>query len=295
MASYGERELIVGSTIAGMFRVVSLSALPALGHSLAVGVGCTLNELSEQDALPGVPLIGYQLVNLAGELRMTEQGPIVGGLRWGGDNHWVGSGRHSFETQVTLVCDLSAHVLDRIEEARAGAAPVFWMKLWPTLLCDGKLVQASVHAIRLEVPRDVYLSALEGSRVESRRVIEVRIPAADALRFTRALSHLQDAQRKLDEGQYNEVAITSRKAMEALAGEMGEDVRHAGLIEQIKAKSDSNRAEAVSKLLAGTRHLAALAGHDLGGAVTFTRAEAVLAYRLTQELLVFCSAMTNEG
>lgn len=286
MASFGERTLVVNARICGTLRVLGLSSLPALYPRLGLLIGCTLTEVHESVHGLGGPLKDLEFVGLSGELRVQEHGPAVGILQWIGQNHRCRSAPFAPEDQLQLGCDLDPWRIERIERNRNGAAPIFWLQLWPVILMAGQRVHATAHPIRMEVPRDRWLEFLDGVGYGSFDVLEVRIPSERKEPFTRSLGHLRDARRQLNEGHFDDAVGCCRKAIEAMIGDAQLPNRAEDLAQALSGRLPTRRAEAYAAILSKLKHLAALGQHDLGASEPFTRAEARFILRATEDLCV---------
>src|SRR5262249_41655241 len=126
-----------------------------------------------------------------------------------------------FEDQLELACDLDPWRLQALEDSRAGGTPVFWVQIWPVLFMSGRKMHTKVGPFRVEVPRDRWLAFLEGAEYGSFEVLEVRIPRDRQIVFQRAVEHLREARRKLSGGQFDDAVGYCRKAIEALAIDLG--------------------------------------------------------------------------
>lgn len=284
MASFGEQTLIVNARICGTLRVLGLSPLPALYPRLGLLVGCTLTEVDESVHGLGGPLKDLELLSLSGELRVHEHGPAIGILQWVGQNHRCRSAPFASEDQLQLACDLDPWRLERIEKSRNGAAPFFWLQLWPVIIMAGQRVHATAQPIRMEVPRDRWLEFLDGAGYGSFDVLEVRIPSERKEAFTRLLGHLRDARRQLNEGHFDAAVGSCRKAVEAMIGEAQLPNRADDLAQALGGRLPARRAEAYAAILSKLKHLAALGQHDLGAPEPFTRAEALFILRAIEDL-----------
>jgi len=162
-----------------------------------------------------------ELIALSGELRLQEHGPTIGLFHWVGRerDHRCRSSPYSSEDQLQFACDLDPWRLERIERARNGAEPVFWLQVWPVILMQGQRVHATVHPIRVQIPRDRWIEFLDGAGYGSYEVLEIRIPSERKDAFKRAIGHLRDARRQLNEGHFDDAAGRCRKAIEAFVGE----------------------------------------------------------------------------
>src|SRR5437773_1402964 len=128
MQSLGGQELAIDARIAGTFEVLRIEALPALCPRLGLRVGVMLRELKESPRGIGQVLKDFDLVTLAGELRLQENGPAVGLLHVAG-NQRASSREEPSKDEVLMACGLDAHRLEAIERARGGGPPEFWVQL----------------------------------------------------------------------------------------------------------------------------------------------------------------------
>ena len=126
MTSLGEGEIQISSTIVGKARVLNIFADSAVFPRLGLTIGVTLYERPEATA-------GLEMRDAEGELRLSERGDAVGAVQWAGARRFVRASNYGSENQLRFVCDLDHWRLEQVERRRAGAAPTFWLAIWPSL------------------------------------------------------------------------------------------------------------------------------------------------------------------
>ncbi len=262
MPSVGELQLLIDSRIAGGFRVETLRSLGGLYPRLGVDLEVTLEPLES-----GEP---YQLTDLSGELRIEQGGPVMGRLHWYGPP-WldVPSKPRAAGMRVTLACDLHHGVLDRFEAQRSGAAPRFWIDLWPRLdLERGGFVRSWIRGTQLAVPREQWLRVLEDIGFGLYESIEIYIPRDFPEGMRGAVEAFRAARKHLERGDWREALGRARYVVDRL-----EQVARPKLPAFLKAEL-GKQGEHWSKIASSFKDLTSLAHHAHGESAEVTPADA---------------------
>lgn len=301
MSSLGETDIQYSHRTIGKLRVLQLVAESAIYPRLGIRLGCSLYEVPETQAGHGMPLTGYELAGIGGELRLSELGHVVGSVLAPGRPSRVRSGAYPYEHQLTLTCDLDHLRLERIEEWRGGQPPVFWLQLWLTLVREGQYLESDAHVFRMHVPREQWLEFLGQSRGNGYSVIEVRYLPSEAAVFQAALGHLRAARASIDLGDHRAAVGNCRLALDAVLDEHPR-VPKGPRPEQIKAlwelageRADTGNIDQYRTFLSKLNSLTSVTHHNYGTAVAFRRSEALFIVRLTESLLALLGDLTTES
>lgn len=219
MASLGESDLMSSSRTIGKTRALFIFADSAIYPRLGIQLGCTLYESTSTLSANEPPFVGYELRDLAGELRLAESGPVVGTIHWSDRHRRVRSSDHPYEQSLKLTCDLDHLRLERLDEPRGSKAPTLWLQLWPRLARDGHILESEVRAFSLGISQEQWLDFLSRTRTDQYELIEVRFNPANADAFKRALDHLRTARATLDAGDPRAAVGHCRLALDALLAE----------------------------------------------------------------------------
>lgn len=293
MTSYGEAEIMVSSRIVGRMRVLYFFRAPAIYPRLGIKLGCTLHESTKAEFEPGRPITQFELRGLSGELRLQELADTVCTVEWAGQRRHVRSSDYGNESQIDGVCDLDAYRLERIEALRNGAEPSFWLALWPILTDQQGPLDAGIRPIRLTVPRERWLEFLSSVRDDAWAVLEVPFSASDAARFQAALTHVRNARKRIDTGDYDDAVAACRRSIEALAGELGVNRSLDQFVPLLETWTDERRAKEYGGIISRIKQLAGYAIHDFGQPVTYSRAEARFVVATTEHLLAMVGALSK--
>jgi len=186
MASLGEADLQVSSTIVGKIRALNIFPESALFPRLGILVGVTLHERPEASfpnrATQGtLPLTDYEMRDASGELRLSEHGDVVGRVFWAGPRRFVRSTSYGDESQLRFVCDLDPWCLEQIERRRDGAPPRFWLQIWPILVKQKEFLDGDVRAFEMRIPREQWLEFYGKAGGASFDVLEIKYPSGQAV------------------------------------------------------------------------------------------------------------------
>jgi hypothetical protein len=282
MTSYGEGEVYSQSRTIGRIRVQAIFVGSEIYPRLGLLCSAALIDIVD-DTTKG--LANYELRDITGELRLSENGHTLAALNRTGQRNLVRSNAYGGEDNFSLVCDLDIFRLERIEQLRGGKPPVFWVELWPTLLSKVGHIDATIRPFRISIPREAWLGFLEKVRNDRYEILELRFARNDAEAMGKTLEYLRLAEARLYDGDYPNAVATCRKALEALAiaNELpatGGDWRSAlGILTQERI------AKEYASILSSIKQLAGFEIHELGKPdPQYTRAEAQFIIRSTENL-----------
>lgn len=294
MASLGESEVIIQSRICGRIGVTSLGQDPAVFPRLRIALRVALHEVKE--GIPGAPTAtAFELRDLTGELRLSQDADAVGNVVWKGQRRHVRSNDYGGDTQLTLTCDLDAVRIERIEQRRVGAPLRLWLAVWPTLVADGAFLDADVRPIAIDVPRDVWLAFLEGARGVSYEVFELALPQLLESQLEDATSYLQTARRRIDAGDYESAVATCRKAVEAVRLLLPKVEEGDPLAAFLAQRTPDRHAEHYTAILSRLKQVTAKSVHASAQGTAFSRAEALFILGMTVVLVSFVAGLVARG
>lgn len=292
-SSFGEADVTINSRIVGKVRVLRLFSDSAVYPRIALDVGCVLYEMPDGQFTAGVPLANYELIDLAGELRLAEHVACVAPVYWSGHDRRISStGAHPYENQLRLVADLDPWRLERIEAARSGAAPPFWLYLWLGFQAGGQVFREKVGPMRLDVPRETWLEFLAAVRHDEFEIIEVRFDKASAERFRKAVEEVKSARARLLSGDYNDAVAACRRAIEAISLESDIGKEAADWEKELQPATDQKRADHYASIMSKVKQLANLAIHPSAQPVSYSRGEARFIVRTTENLMALVGDLT---
>jgi len=275
MPSFGEGDIIINSTTAGRFSVKNMFVGSAIFPRLHITIGCTLNDTPDRSKPPAFP--GLQLADLRGELQLSEGGHAIGRVEWAREQYRVTG--NAYEHQLEMSCDLDQARMEAIERWRNGKEPVFYLQLWPTLVgTDGLYNQAQSRTIRASVPRDLWLDVL--SRLQNNRwmLVEIEVSAGKGEIARAAAEQVDEAWKKIDQGEFDSAVMCCRKAMDAIDRLMPKgdgDQKAEPMRKLLEEGISEKRGEHYAGMLSKLRRLAAHAAHEFDN-LPFSRAEARL-------------------
>ena len=119
----------------------------------------------------------FELRDLLGELRLSEDREALGTVFWTGARRSVRSASHASESQISVVCELEPWKLELIEERRGGGPLTLWLVLWPTLVSGGTFLDAEARPVRMTIPREDWFEYLGRARRERVELLEIPLPA----------------------------------------------------------------------------------------------------------------------
>ncbi len=285
MPSLGEISISVNNLHdAVKISIQDIIAAPAIYPRLLLNIGIILAETKDGASYP---LKDYELIDLEGELRLSENNATIGTIRWSGQRHQHKSSTVPREHRTNLFCDLDPWRIEQIEQHRDGREPTFWIQLWPTLAGGDYFTNIQTWPTRITIPRDKWIKILEGIGYGDFEIVEITRGEIDKELYSRAISHLKEAEDRLNHGDYDGCLVDCRKAIEAMvkATPKGEgkqvEAFKAVLVEQLGA----NRAEYLTGIISRVKEWTNVAAHSQGQPVEYTRSEAVFILNSTINLL----------
>ena len=293
MPSIGEGDLIVNSQNVGTIRVLYIFPDSAIYPRLGIQLGVSLREVPESEASFGRSLVGYELRELAGELRLTENADAFGTLSWAGPRRYVRSSSSGFEAPVKCVCDLDLFRLELFERHRNGTAPKFYVQVWPVLVKGSEFLDADVRSFEVRVPREMWLDFLSRAGGHDYEIIEVHYGPKEREHFQRALERAREARVKLVAGEYDEAVGLCRKVLEALGHEIGSGDSDNSLKALLVRATDEKRGTEYAGIVSKLKQLAAFAHHDFGSPLTYSRTETQFIIRTTEGILSLASSLAE--
>jgi hypothetical protein len=283
MTSFGEGEIYSESRTIGRIRVQSIfvgsELYPRLGLYLAAGL-----IDSSVDTTKGVS--SFELRDITGELRLSENGETIGPLFRTGQRGRVRSNAFGGEDSFALACDLDLARIERIEQLRAGKPPVFWIELWPTLMSKSGYLDATIRPFRLTVPREPWLDFLAKTRSDRYELLEIRFAQKDAEPIGKTVEYLRLAEARLYDGDYPNAVATCRKALEAFAIANGLPPTQTDWRSALGILTQERIAKQYASILGSIKQLAGFEIHSLGEPdPQYTRAEALFIIRSTENIV----------
>lgn len=295
MTSLGETDILVGTTIVGKVRALSIGPDPAIFPRLALNVGITLYERPDEPRAPEPTWSPFEMRDAAGELRFAEAGDVIGTVSWMGPRRHVRSSTYGSENQLRFVCDLDFQRLEQIERRRASGAPVFWLQIWPVLVAGSEFLDTEARAFQVRVAREDWLefyTRVGGGQFD---IIEVQYSAREAEQFKRAVGRVQEARARIGNGDYDGAVALCRNAIEALRHELEPSEHNDPIKALLVARTDERRAAEYANIVARLKQLTGFAHHEFGTPMTFTRAEAQFILRSTEALLALLGRLSQDG
>ena len=292
MPSLGESNIIIDSFIAGDFRARDIFAASAIYPRLGIVLDCKLRERQEPEDRA---LREYEMIDLAGELRLEEQSKSIGPALWLEKSQKILSSTTLREQSLKVFCDLDPWRLERIEEYRKGEELKLWLQLWPTFRGKGSFWDIDVRPFRIEVPRDKWLRVLEGMEHGRYEILEIPRAHLDDAKFEDAMKHLTAARLSIDKGNYEETLRHCRIAIESFTSAlkkthvMKEKNDLKGILE---VATDERRAKEYYGIISKLKELVSMKLHAYGSESVFSRVEVQFVTRTTENLIALISKLT---
>ena len=294
MTSFGETEIYVDSSTIGKARVLGLFPDSTLFPRLGLTIGVTLHDRPPGSLNPSaMSLVGYEMRNACGELRLAEHSESLGTMSWAGPRRHVRSSAYSSETQIRFTCDLDHWRLDQIERRRDGNPPQFWIQLWPTLVHEGKFLDAEVRPFRIVPSREQWLEFYAKAGGAAFEILELRYGPREAEQFQRAVGRLREARAAILEGEYDQAVSLCRNAFEALRRELPNAPTEA-LELLFKSSTDDRRMKEYLGIVSRVKQLSGFVHHEFGEPVTYSRAEALAIVRITEAMVSLVGSLISE-
>jgi hypothetical protein len=293
MATFGEQEIALESYRVGRIRITHFTQSPAIYPRMSLGIGVMLVDMPAEPHAPPAIKSSYELLDVSGELRLSEHHDVVGRLYKSGAYRRIRSSPTPQEHQTELLCDLDHQRLEAIEERRKGLAPPFWVQLWLTIAGSVPGMHAQVSPFQLQLPLESWLDFYSKVGAGQFELIEVHYPAREASLFSRATARVRTAREKINEGEYDEAIGLCRKAIEALGHELQPAEGQDAIKQLLVRRLDEKRATEYFGVISKIKNLAAFAHHELGKPMTYTRAEAQFIVRTTESLLALVGRLAT--
>ncbi len=188
-----------------------------------------------------------------------------------------------------MAIDLTPMSLSRIEDWRGGAAPNFWVQLWPTLSASEPNLAPHVHAFRIEIPRDQWLKCLSEIRPMGYEILEVWRPPDLGSEFEAAIKRVREARSRVDSGDFDGALVSCRKALEAVASSPADGGRRSRLTQALVGRVGEVVQKKYTEIQSTLYSLTSIALHDTP--VEYRRTEVVSIIRMTEILISLFSAL----
>jgi len=295
MPSLGESNITIDSFFAGNFRVLNIFAASAIYPRLGIVLKCTLNERQEPE---DHAIRDYEMIDLAGELRLEEQKESIGPTLWLEKEQKILSSANRREQSLKVFCDLDPWRLERIEEQRKGEELKLWLLLWPTFRGKGSFRMIDVRPLRIEVPRDKWLQVLEGMEYGRYEILEIPRAHLDDAKFEETMKHLTAARLSIDKGNYEETLRYCRIAIEAFTEALKKTSaikEESDLKSVLEIATDERRAKEYYGIISKLKKLVSMKLHAYGSESVFSRVEVQFVTRTTENLLALLSKLTAES
>ncbi len=289
--NYGSARVQIGHTIVGSVRVSGLSHAQALAPRLRILLGWTLGHMSS--SRPDTPTTPYEIGEIGGELLLGAQGPVVGRLCPASQPQRLRSFAYVDEQHSELILDLDWYRYERLEEFRQGKSLDFWLQLWARAYLLTGPDEVRIEGFAVRVPQEDWLATHSALTSDVTDLLEVRYHLSYADQFRPSLRELRHARACIDQGDFFEAVVRSRKALLLLDP-------------VVKASGDQDLKDALSRLV-DDRHAEIYAGiaarlKDMGNvqvhsgnAPSYTRAEALFAVRTTELVCELIGALLKRA
>lgn len=200
---------------------------------------------------------------------------------------------------LTMNLDIDIHKINAIEEIRKGKD--LWIKLNVSPIYRKRTEQNNVnitqlwvqqksHGDTIMIPQSEWVKILENLNYGNYKIIEMplpRLPQGTAL--DKAIGHLEEAQRKFNEGEYDDVLVDCRDAVEEIHSVLKSIEKNnkslRGKFTDTLGKEKEDRVEGLSSSF---KLFVDLGGHKVIPEVKkIDRTDAELAIRCAHELVYF--------
>lgn len=292
MSSFGETDLTAYSRPIGKVRVRNLYADSAVYPRMVLSLGVSLG-FARSGPTSSESTLEYEWIDVSGELRLAEHDHAVGLLTWAERKRPLKPSQYLHEQQIQLLCEMDASRLEVLERHRNGAAPEFWLQLWPTLAGGNGHLESELRAFRMSVPREKWLQFITGVMGSGFDIVEVQYTSREAERFQRAIARIKHARLQITDGEYDSAVAECRKVLEALSHEVKEEGQKDPLRTLLEQRTDTRRAGEYAGIISKIKQLSGFVHHDFGATLTYTRAEAQFIVRTTESVLSLIGALTT--
>jgi len=240
---------------------------------------------------PDTASVQYELGDITGEVSLGAQGPVVGRVLAGGQGQRLRSLGYVDEQQSEVLLDLDWYRYERIEEYRQGRSFDFWLQLWARAYLPSGQEEVRIEGFMVRVPQEDWLAVHSALTGEVVNLLEVRYHLSYADQFKASLHELRQARRCIDEGDYFEAVIRSRKAILLLEpvvkAEGDQDLKQA-----LARLVDDRHADIYGTVAARLKDMGNVQVHS-GSAPGYIRAEALFAVRATELICELVGALVR--
>lgn len=284
MPSLAEINIFVNNYDAMKITVLSVVADDAYYPRLRINAKYKLKERPDRS---DPPLKDYELIDLKGELRLSERQDTIGTVGWIGRHHDYRSANEFSEPQLSLFCDLDFQRIEKIEQFRDGKEPVFWIELWPTFAGKGPFNNIDSRAARIAIPRNKWMEILDGLGYGSFDVIEIPRGDMDFDGFEKVSKFLNESHKRLHLGDYDGCLSNCRMALESMAIMMPKrsNKYDSPFKEVLCNRTNEDRSKEYTGIISRVTQLTQASVHEFGADYDFTRAEVRFIQRSTENIM----------
>ncbi len=296
MPSFGEIQLLAGSKIIGQIQVKNVYHPRAIFPRIVFQLGFTLVQQAQDASEEGLPEAEYEIRDCPGELRLEENGNVVGALEWTGAHRYIRSYPYHSENFVEFACDLDWARIDAIEEYRNGGEAKFWIALWPSLTSKrNNSTRCQARPIQIHIPRHKWNELLEKLTGLQRTLIEITAPSLSSAEFGVTIEHIKKAQGEISQGHFDEAIVSCRRAIEALFKAL-DMPNNAQKLEPILARiTDAERAKEYVGILSRLKGLGNVTVHRDEADHIYMRAEARFAVATTAHFISLLATLLRSA
>lgn len=182
--------------------------------------------------------------------------------------------------------------LEVIEEQRKGGdvwlvidCHVLYLRMKPVRVLHEafrhervQIAQPATGGNNLKVPQSEWLKMLQEMGYERFRILEIPIPEPPTGTVIKAaLRHIEAARKSFDEGDYDDVLVDCRKALEVIKKAISKnEIKLDAVLDSSESKT-----EKVKRLQAGLRDFLSLGPHELGAKIDRRDAEMALHFTIS--------------
>ncbi len=269
--------------------VLDVVAAQSIYPRLVFNVEYTLSETDKT----GYPLKDYELIDLCGELRLSEQTETIGTFEWIGQRHQTKSGTKPQGHRINLHCDLDPRRIEAIEKHRDGKPPTFFIELWPTLAGKDYFTNIQTRPTRITIDRDKWVKILSGLRYGNFDVIEIPRGEMDFEGFEKTIRYLKESHKRLNLGDYDDCLSKCRMAIESMQKLMPkrEDTSDSHFKKYLEEKLGEESAKEYTGIISRVKQLMQSSVHDFGDDIDVKRAQVRFLMRSTENILYLLGSL----
>ena len=221
---------------------------------------------------------GYQVIDFGGELRMVSDDLFVGTLVRDGPRYPLRSFSYVDTQTGSVALDLGMDRLERLEERRAGGSLAMNMHLWSRVEMGPTTTDARIDGIRVQIPRDDWLTALAALTGDQVEVLEIRYHLLYPDHYSSSLAELRLARDAADRGDFDRAVLQARKAV-SLMEESVKTATGGALKAALTERIDKRHADLDGGVVTRAKDMGNITAHR-AEAREYTRVEALFAIRL---------------